>query len=335
MAKSVFGIPQTKGSFQLKGVVSGTGREQFYKDGVARNGKDYRMINVGVEIERGVMVFLNLFGMVQKEVTFSKFEDGKADNIKVDWANRNKFNREGYRMFGVTLGLEKGEDGKNKVLRMTQFDACDYIAKNLKDGDSIFVRGQIEFNHFQTENGVVRTQKLVPQQISLCQEVDFEADGFESVANFTQEIIFQGVEKLGDNEFNVDAMFVNYNSIEQDVLLIQNGKLAKQMKDGLKPYHKIQVHGRITAIQNSEVVQEEESADTWGEENEMEKGFTPYRRVFLITGAKPDTIIDDLYTEKNIGEAIASMNKEEKAESEFGSDDDWGDADLTEDDESW
>ena len=65
----------------------------------------------------------------------------------------------------------------------------------------------------------------------------------------------------------------------------------------------------------------------------------PTKREFIITGAKGSSIDKELYTEKNVSEAIAKIKQANKAENDFGSDsnDDWGSADGLDDgdDEAW
>ena len=79
--------------------------------------------------------------------------------------------------------------------------------------------------------------------------------------------------------------------------------------------------------------------DDWGEEDAMEKVSAPTKREFIITGAKGSSIDKELYTEKNVTEAIAKIKQANKAENDFGSDsnDDWGDTEGLDDgdDEAW
>ena len=79
--------------------------------------------------------------------------------------------------------------------------------------------------------------------------------------------------------------------------------------------------------------------DDWGEEDAMEKVSVPTKREFIITGAKGSSIDKELYTEKNVTEAIAKIKQANKAENDFGSDsnDDWGDTEGLDDgdDEAW
>lgn len=138
---------------------------------------------------------------------------------------------------------------------------------------------------------------------------------------------------------------MNYNSIESAEFIIEDAKLAKQMRSGLKPYNSIQVHGHINVVNNVEDVNDEEDDDCWGESNDMDnkRVFAPTHRELIITGAKPSTIDKETYTEKAIDEAIKKVNASKKAEQDFTGkaestsnvDDDWGDDASDDEDEPW
>ena len=193
--------------------------------------------------------------------------------------------------------------------------------------------------------------KMVPTQVSLCQkDVDFEAEDYAPAHDFTQTIVFVGIDQERENDkptgrFVVDAKIVNYNSIESAEFIIEDAKLAKQMRSGLKPYNSIQVHGHINVVNNVEDVNDEEDDDCWGESNDMDnkRVFAPTHRELIITGAKPSTIDKETYTEKAIDEAIKKVNASKKAEQDFTGkaestsnvDDDWGDDASDDEDEPW
>jgi len=334
-----FELPETKGNFQLKGIVTGVGRDGFYKDGTSTSGKKWRAVNFGLVVEDGTVLYLTLLGTEQDRAWFGGKEGDEFKTVDVEWSKRHTFKKAGYKIFGLTLGLQKDEEGKNDKKYLHQFDACKYISDNLEDGMSVFVRGNLEFGHFVTEQGdTVRTQKLVPTQISLLSsDIDFDSEKYEPEHRFTQDIIFLGIDKEGE-EFPVEAHLVSYRGIETDTFVIRDNKLAKLFREKLKPYTKIQVHGWVTTAQVGEEVSEEDSEEVWGEENEMTKARTPYRRIFLVTGANPSTIDTENYTQKAIESAIEAMTKDEKAVSEFGSEEVWGEggsSDTESDDEDW
>lgn len=358
MANKLFELPQTKGTFQVRGIVSGVEKDSFYVEKQTRTGKEFRMINFGVEYDDKKTIFPTLNGMPRDKVYFSKKDKdtGNTDTKAIAWKDRIKKAPEGYRMIGVLTGLQKIKDENGKVRNdnktLTEYDACEYISENLQDGDSVFVKGNLEFGSYTNKDGEVsRTTKFVPTQISLCQnDVDFEAEDYVPAHDFTQTIVFVGIDQERENDkptgrFVVDAKIVNYNSIESAEFIIEDAKLAKQMRSGLKPYNSIQVHGHINVVNNVEDVNDEEDDDCWGESNDMDnkRVFAPTHRELIITGAKPSTIDKETYTEKAIDEAIKKVNASKKAEQDFTGkaestsnvDDDWGDDASDDDDEPW
>ena len=358
MANKLFELPQTKGTFQVRGIVSGVEKDNFYIEKKTNTGKDFRMINFGVEYEDKKTIYPSLNGMPRDKVYFSKKDKdtGNTDTKAIAWKDRIKKAPEGYRMIGVLAGLQKIKDENGKVRNdnktLTEYDACEYISENLQDGDSVFVKGNLEFGSYTNKDGEVsRTTKFVPTQISLCQkDVDFEAEDYAPAHDFTQTIVFVGIDQERENDkptgrFVVDAKIVNYNSIESAEFIIEDAKLAKQMRSGLKPYNSIQVHGHINVVNNVEDVNDEEDDDCWGESNAMDnkRVFAPTHRELIITGAKPSTIDKETYTEKAIDEAIKKVNAAKKAEQDFTGkaestsnvDDDWGDDASDDEDEPW
>ena len=358
MANKLFELPQTKGTFQVRGIVSGVEKDNFYIEKKTNTGKDFRMINFGVEYEDKKTIYPSLNGMPRDKVYFSKKDKdtGNTDTKAIAWKDRIKKAPEGYRMIGVLAGLQKIKDENGKVRNdnktLTEYDACEYISENLQDGDSVFVKGNLEFGSYTNKDGEVsHTTKFVPTQVSLCQkDVDFEAEDYAPAHDFTQTIVFVGIDQERENDkptgrFVVDAKIVNYNSIESAEFIIEDAKLAKQMRSGLKPYNSIQVHGHINVVNNVEDVNDEEDDDCWGESNDMDnkRVFAPTHRELIITGAKPSTIDKETYTEKAIDEAIKKVNASKKAEQDFSGkaestsnvDDDWGDDASDDEDEPW
>ena len=107
MAKErLFNLPETKGSYQMRGIVTGTSSERFYQDGKTSTGKDKRSVNFGIEVDEGKTLYVSMQGFPRDEVFFYKRgENGqKGDTARVKWANRHTFNKEGYRIFAPYKG---------------------------------------------------------------------------------------------------------------------------------------------------------------------------------------------------------------------------------------
>ena len=353
MANRIFDLPETRGTFQVRGIINGVDKERFYTDKKTKTGKDFRAVNFGCEYNDKQTIYLSLNGMPQQKVYFSKRNQstGKTETKDVPWVNRNKFNEDGFRMIGVGLGLTKTTDQSGKVVNdkktMTPFDACEYINENMNDDMSTFIKGNIEFSSYSDNEGNVRRSvKYIPGQISLCKEVDFskydDADN-KPAHDFTQTIIYTNIdaEKVDDKatgRFIVSAKIVTYSDIVDTEFIITDKNLANLFRKNLKPYCAITVHGKIEV---SHSVQEVAEEDSWGEANAMNRVSAPTKTEMIITGATPSTIDRETYTEKNVAEAMAKVKASKTAEQNFSgkatestSADSWGDSYDDTDDES-
>lgn len=353
MADRIFDLPETRGSYQVKGKISGVDSSRFYTEKKTKNNKDFRAVNFGCEYNDKTTVYMSLNGMPQDNVYFSKrnAETSKTETKKVAWANRNTFAEDGFRMIGVNLGLTKttDKDGKeiNDKKTMHAFDACEYIKKNMKDDMSTFIRGNIEFSSYlDSEGNTRRSIKYVPNQVSLCKDVDFEEydDDNKPVHDFTQTVVFMGIDKEKVDEkdtgrFIVQAKIITYSDIVDTEFVIVDAKLANLFKKNLKAYTAISVHGHIEV---SHKIEESSDDDGWGAANTMNSVSAPTKTEMIITGATPSTIDRESYTEKNVSEAIAKIRNAKTAEQNFGSkanesadDNDWGSDPTEDEDDPW
>jgi hypothetical protein len=331
MAKSAIGLPQTKGFFQVRGIVTGTSKDKFYKETLTKTEKKpFRMVNFGIKTTEDSTTYLSLSGQERDKVYFSKTEtvDGKkvTDTTDVAWKDRFKFKKEGYKMLGVNLGVsktkdEKGNDVNDKKV-MVEYDACKEISDNLTDGKSVFVKGNIDYSSFVDNGATKRSIKFVPTQVSLCKDIDFNAEDYKPQSDFTQVIVFTEIRKDENaDRFVLEAKIVNYNSIEVAEFFIEDKALANAIRKNLKPYNALKVWGNmVTIVETSQV----ESKDVWGQTNAMDRADNPVRRELVIVGADPTSVDTDTYSEKAIAEAISKINSNKKAESEFGGGDSWG-----------
>lgn len=328
MANRLFELPETKGTFQVQGIVNGVEKDKFYTTSKTKTNKDFRRVNFGCEYDAKKSIYLDLNGMPQKEVYFSKRnQDGKTETKKIPWDKRNTFNEQGFRMIGVNLGIVKVANEENKMVNdkktMHSFDACEYIKENLKDDASVFVKGNIDFSSYFDKNGnLARGIKYIPNQISLCKDVDFEEYDYidkKPKHHFTQAIVFNGIEQEKEDDkatgrFIVSAQVVTWNDIVSTEFIITDKNLAGLFRKNLKPYNAITVHGCIEVTQQVETVVEE---DGWGEANEMNSNRSPFKTEMIITGATPSTIDRETYTEANVNEALNKIRNAKQAEKNF------------------
>ena len=325
MAKNKgLGLQECKGTFVIKGKVTGVDKDNFYREITTKTGKDMRMISFGVEFDKGKTAYISLNGMERDNVYFSAKVDDKTVVETVPWTQRKTFSKDGYRPIGIALGLTKIRNEKgdlvNEKCTLVEYDACKYIADNLRDDMSVFVRGKMEYSEYNGKHQV----KFIPAQISLCSEIDFNAENFEPTAMFEQQICFMGIEKAETNgEFVVSAKIIGYNSVEDAEFFMNKASLAKNLRS-LKPYTAIELGGNIEVIHD---VVTEEDDDGWGVSPMAALKNPTVRRLFVIAGNK-DSIDTTIYSEKEIEEAIAKKNSDKVAMVDYGgaSDDGWGES---------
>ena len=71
--KNGLGLPQTKGSFQVRGKVTGTQRDNFYTEKLTRTDKPWRSVAFGVQFDENSTVFVSLNGMERDSATLARF----------------------------------------------------------------------------------------------------------------------------------------------------------------------------------------------------------------------------------------------------------------------
>lgn len=343
MANRIFDLPETKGSFQVQGTVLGMKKDSAFQEKLTKTNKKMRFSKFGVKTSKDNTIYLDLNGMVKDKVYFGKRdkETGKYETKKVLWDQRNTFNEKDFRMMGVNIGIEQyiDENGKkqNKKKIMQEFDACEYIAQNLKDGTDVFTRGKIEFSSFLNQKGEMsRGTKFIPNQISaLKSPIDMEAEDYVEKSDFTQNIIFMNVE-LDDSDPNdkkglLQAKVVTYSTIEDVEFVIRNKDLFQTLKKNLKPYTGIQVYGKIL----NKALSEEVEVNNWGEANPMEQVNKVYIMELEITGANPDSIDTETYTKANIEEALRAIKEfggvKNESNDSVSNNDNWGSTSETSD----
>lgn len=340
-----FKLPQTKGSFQVSGLIVGCEKDDFYKEGKTSKGKPRRDVKFGITYDgngidnsQNKNLYLKLTGYTKNTVYFSKRvkKGEKPVGEKVNWAERTLFNKEGYSLMGTHLGLRKVPDNNNKLVNdkvtLVEYDACKRISELMEDDMAVFIKGSLDFSSFTNQEGeLVRMTNLTPNQISLTSKpIDFTNENFEPTHDFTQVIVFEEIsqETIDGKKTGrgiVTAKIVTYSSIETTQFIIENQGLCKKFKT-LKPYTAIEVWGKINAVSpNDEVVEDD---DTWGESNNMTRQSGSYKRELVITGAKQSSIDTNTYSEEKMSKAIKAIKDAQNAKKDFGENlnqsDDWG-----------
>lgn len=334
MAKVKHDLTQTRKTFRLIGKVVGVTSKNYYQETTTKSGRSMRIINFGIETSTTNKIFVQLLGTENDKVYFSKKneETGKWDTEEVAWSDRVKFDKDGYRLTGaVNVGLQRALDASgresNVNQHLTPFDACKAIKNNLTDGARVFVKGTKDVStYLDKENNTRVSVKLTIDQISLCSDQDSEtpeeADiDYSDIANipnvFEDTVIYESIKQDSDSTADnfsatVTTIHVGYDNICEIDYKVRNPKLAKIMKERMKPYNAIKISGIIV---NNAIVKEEDD-DGWGISDSSKK-VTDYQKEYTIMRCEGSSLDTTSYSKENIEKAKASLlefNSNDKAD---------------------
>lgn len=340
MADRIFNLPQTRGSFEMAGKVTGTQRSNFYNEKETKSGVMRRVLSFGIQTSNENTFYVDLAGMPRDKVYFFRRADKdkgiEKDKKEVAWKDRLTYVApEGYDMIGVKVGVTKKTNESGKVVNdnktLTDFDAAKEISENLHDGDNVYVRGNIEYSTYNGKHQI----RFVPTQVSLSsKEIDFDAESFEECAQFVQTLVYTGCRKSEDDEVIIDAKIVNYSSIEDAEFFIDykkdvmNKAMADSIRKRLKPYTSFECHGNIVSQQVVEDVNDAEDdlwGGNWNAKNKMKRQSTPVVRKLYIDVINRESFdpnpkdkdAEPTYTEDNISEARAKIAANTQAKKDF------------------
>lgn len=253
MANKQFKLEQTKNHFKVQGIVTRIEGEKAYRQGVSKNGNQWRSIRFGVQTSEDNEVFVELFGITRDRVYASKYnaETKKSEGQFFSWEQRHNL-PEGYTIFDTSLKLDPNAE---RAKGYTAFDAVMELRNNLKEGDSVYISGSIEFSEFQ---GKLQKRFLIGYVSKLKNPVDFGAKNFKEVSHFELGMIVMGLQqekqKYGDEIKDVtkitgrsiyygdnfaDGEFVIHEDIPELKIL------AKSARKVLRPYDHVVARGKI------------------------------------------------------------------------------------------
>jgi hypothetical protein len=324
-------VKLSKGKFKLAGLINGTKREKFVTARTFDSGRTRQTCNFAVKTSDKNETWVTVEGFDSDKAKFQKYDSKEKKNYtkEVDWDDRFNFKEEGYRpIFGVGLTFEK-DDYKN----LFPFDAVDELESELYDDMPVYVEGNIQYQSYKNDKGEVRRFiNFKPTKIRRStKEIDFNAEDFDELNLFEQEIIFMDINPHPEQKdrFVLEANIVTGTKSEPKVedveFFIDDKKLATTLKKNLKPYHAVTVFGRLI----NSVVEEDVPADSdvWGEDDaEFNVVSAPKIREMVITKVYKNTVDKTSYNE----EIISSIKQ---ATDSFG-DTEWDDKD-SDDDNVW
>lgn len=307
-------LEQTKGKFKLEGKIKGISNENALNEGFTGSDKPYKSLSFFIETSPVNKVKVELFAMEWDEVT--GYSQKAKESKKIKWDKRHE-NHGDYKVMGVNLFLEpsgKG-DGKHKRAVLVEWDAIDYILKNLKEGDSVRVNGEPSYQNYEDQEGQKKESvRFSFRSISKTDEIDFEAENFEEVAIFEQEIV--AIDTMIDDESKkllISAHTITYKGKETPTAtFVVDGstypRFANNMAKRLQFGDFIKVFGKII---NSSIREEAEpdadlatDDDDWGGDTDIQSSFnqeyiTTYVNELQVTGVDSGLYVPKKYKDED------------------------------------
>lgn len=322
---------ETKGQYKLMGKVKGIENENALREGTTQKDVPYKSLSFFIETSPTNAIKVELFGMEREYVYF--YSSKAKDTKKVPYSERLK-SIDGYKLIGIRMGLEKELKGdKNKQVMMVEEDAIDYLLANLKDGDSVFVNGKMDFQQYKDQQGNWKeTTKYILGGISKTKkEIDFDAEDFKEMASFEQDIVATDV-TIFEERLHIGAKIINYKGDSVDTTFIvdpnaEGGKykkLANNMKKRLKWGDAIKVFGVCLNKVELTEAEGEEAEDDWGGEMPSGQGdaIRNYIQELQVTAVDSTSYEPKKYTEEDFFSADEDSFGDDVAD-DFG--DDFGD----------
>lgn len=205
-------LKRTKSNFELKGNIVGIDSYNSYLEGTNDSG-EWNKISFGIKLARNSIVYIELFGIKNKKVKLYKVDSfNKILKMKdykvVKWDNIYK--TDGY---NFTNQIEIQSSIENQVL--ISYDAVEYIRKNFKNGESVFVKGNLSFTEYNKELQL----SFILQTIQSIETIDIDSENYFSHNLFTSEVIYDKI--VGDK---IKVLTINkknevFSIIEHDLLI--------------------------------------------------------------------------------------------------------------------
>lgn len=314
MTVEVKKLEETKGSFTLKGKIDGLASDYAVREGVTSTDKDYKALSFFVYTSPTNRVKVEMFGM-ERDVIF--YSSKAKQSKKVPFENRDKVSLKGYQLMGVNINAS-GKKNDRKTL--IEYDAIDYIREHFNDGDTVYIKGQLDFSEFENQQGEkINKTSFRLNSIKKEEDIDFDDDDFLPHAFFKQDIVVNELMEE-DGKLFVHAKIIKYKGDLADATFVVDSerlkKFAKTLKKNLKFGDWINVKGWIVseAIEGEETEEEVEGEDWGGESPEgMDTNYiTEYINELQIVNVDKETYEPKKYSEEDL------FTKEEE---DFGDDD--------------
>jgi len=318
-------LEETKGTFTIKGKIDGLNSDYAVREGVTSTDKDYKALSFFVYTAPTNRVRVEMFGMEREVIYYSS----KAKQSKrVPFENRDKVSLKGYQLMGVNINAS-GKKNDRKTL--IEYDAVDYIREHFNDGDTVYIKGQLDFSEFENQQGEkINKTSFRINSIKKEEDIDFKDEDFTPHAFFKQDIVVNELMEE-DGKLFIHAKIIKYKGDLADATFTVDSqrlkKFTKTLKKNLKFGDWINVKGWIVSEEiEGEEEEDEVEDDDWGGESPDgmdNKYITEYINELQIVNVDKETYEPKKYSEEDL------FTKEEE---DYGEDEDTDD-DFDEDED--
>lgn len=320
-------LTPTKSSCRLRGIVAGMTSDYAYKEGVVEKGKmkgkKYRSLRVQLQTSPTNRITLELFGMEQDQITvFKRDEKGmivKGDQKRVAFDKRKSLPA-GYHILDTNFEIETDDDGKTVIRELVRYDAVLYLRKYLKDGDSIYASGSMEFSEYtnnKTNETKLQSRYTIRSINKTTTPIDFEHEKFEELSSFEQEIVFVDSE-VSDGRVFVTGRTIAYGDKFTDVQFVCDPQGDEDIERTAKAFVKgkfgdfVKISGNL--VHRVELVETEEKVSTgpFGEKRAngyKKRAIRNYIQEYQIVGADNDTYESEKYTEDDFVQEVFAQQE--------------------------
>lgn len=198
-------LKETKGTFKVIGKVTRIDKDGAFKEEVMQkpnnknHGRVYRSLRFGVKTSPTNEIIVSSFDYEPTEVFLWNSEKKKQDDSyrgdRIPFATweeqQDELREQGYVVLQSRVGLTYGEDGKLQTKGLPRYVALAEIYEHLNNGDSVVVEGTIRYSKYKNRNDEwVEQKSYIIEKLFKIKDIDFEAEDFEEVSYFEQEMVF-------------------------------------------------------------------------------------------------------------------------------------------------
>lgn len=219
-------LKETKGYTKLRGKIWGLNKKEIFSNDYTKD------LSFGLNTSKDNSVFVGINTFKESKDVYVKLEDG---SIKaVPFSQRKNLN-ENEKLIGVNIKSE----GQESTITLCELDALEYIKKNFKDGQSVFIKCTNKVDAYR------KSLKTQIQQIYVTDEpIEFDSETYREVNDIVQEVVMLDKDNAENCEITVAVVDKNFNVVELTLRLANDEDVIEFFKS-CKKGDLLKVAGRM------------------------------------------------------------------------------------------